>query len=655
MTPSRLRFGLRAQIAALGMGGVLLLGAIYTTGLRTQERQQGTADDSTRLRGAVAALAEDLLTARQAETEFLLQRREPMIAAREARVARASERLKEIEAQVAPLAAEDPIKRAEAIRAGLNVYETRFQNVAAAQRTLGFTERDGLQASLRAAVHQIETRLAAFDEPRLSVLMLMMRRHEKDFMLRGDEKYGDALRDRVAEFGPALAASTLAPDARTEIDGLLKAYAGRFLAYLAGASTLKEEADDLAAIYGRLQPLVAEVRAAVEARHEQTLAEIAESRALTTALMWWTIGLTVLSAGALSLWVGRRISTPLARMAEAMQRLAGGDLGVAVPRIERCDEIGAIARAFGVFHAKIVENRDLTEGQATARRLGEAERRAAMLALADRLETEVGHAARDLSRAADAMRDGAGTVSDVLDETRGRAGAAATASQEGSASIRTVATAAEELTASLDAVAARVVRSTEVAARAAAEAGRTDRIVRDLAGMAARIGDVVDLIGAVAGQTNLLALNATIEAARAGEAGRGFAVVASEVKLLATQTTKATEDIRTQVEAIQAGTAQVVGAIEGIAGTVGEMDEIASMIAVSVRQQQGATQEIAGNVARVAHGAQDISGNIAGVGRDAVQAAEAALGALAAATRVADRSDELQAAVGRFLAEVRAA
>jgi len=172
------RLDLRGQIALLGVGGVLLLGLIFALGSRAQERHQLAADASARLKAHVFALAADLLAARQAETDFLLRRQEALIAKRQALVAQAAERLVEVERAVQPLAADHPLRRAEAMRAGLNNYVTRFQNVAAAQRALGLTERDGLQGSLREAVHRVEKRLAEFDQPRLANLMLQMRRHE---------------------------------------------------------------------------------------------------------------------------------------------------------------------------------------------------------------------------------------------------------------------------------------------------------------------------------------------------------------------------------------------------------------------------------------------------------------------------------------------
>ncbi len=651
----RLRIGLRLQICLLGMSGVLLLGLICTHGERIQARMQSVADDTTRLHTAIEAVDHDLIDARRTELDFLLRRKEALIGEREALVAGIGARLEEIERAVAAMPDDAPLRRAEALRPGLNLYATRFQNVAAAQRTLGFTENDGLQGRLRQAVHQVEERLAGLGEPDLTRLMLMMRRHEKDFMLRGEDRYAEALRDRVAEFGTALAASAVPEAARTGIGDLIASYERSFLAYTVGADSLREEAADLAGIFARLKAVGAEVLQAAGAVHAQHQEAIAEARGATTRLIWGAIGLTVLCAGLLSWWIGQRLSTPLARMAGAMERLAAGDLAVTVPRLSRRDELGAMAAAFAVFHARMVENRDLAAAQAAARTRGETERRSAMLALADRLEDEVGGAAGELSAAAARLREEAGIVSGVVTQTRERVVAVAGASEAGSADVRVVSTAAEALSTAIDAVAGHIDRTTGTARQAAAEAERTSRTIHALADAIGRIGDVAGTIAAVAGQTNLLALNATIEAARAGEAGRGFAVVAAEVKALAGQTATATDEIRGQIDAIRSATTEAVTAAAGIEGTMRALAGIAGEACATTQRQREATAEIAGRVIQAAGGMQQVSEAIAGVGTDAERAAAAAEGAVVAAGAVAGRSQALSDAVMRFLAQVRAA
>jgi methyl-accepting chemotaxis protein len=186
----RFRLGLRWQIALLGTCGVLLVGGIYFAGLRAQEALQRDADTATRLKMLVDEVAQGFLHTYQTDTEFLLRRNEKLIAAHDTMVEGIGTTQTAIEAVLATLPPDDPVQRAGVFRAVLNNYATRYRNMAAAQRTVGFNENAGLEGNLREAVHRIEARLAEFDEPRLTILMLMMRRHEKDFLLRGDEKYG---------------------------------------------------------------------------------------------------------------------------------------------------------------------------------------------------------------------------------------------------------------------------------------------------------------------------------------------------------------------------------------------------------------------------------------------------------------------------------
>ncbi|WP_159346678.1 methyl-accepting chemotaxis protein [Roseomonas harenae] len=275
--------------------------------------------------------------------------------------------------------------------------------------------------------------------------------------------------------------------------------------------------------------------------------------------------------------------------------------------------------------------------------------------LADTFEEEVGAVVENLAGQVEQLRRAAGEVHGTADRSGREAGQVAEAAARASGEVGAVAAAAEEMAASITEITRRVAEAAEVAAQAVSEARATDGTVRGLSDSAARIGDVVRLIGGIAGQTNLLALNATIEAARAGEAGRGFAVVASEVKTLAAQTAKATEEISTQIQQMQAATSGAVEAIRGIGATVERTSGIATAIAAAVEEQGATTREIARSAAQVAGGTDTVNQAIAGIRAAAEETGEAAGGMLAATEALAGQTTILREKSAGFLRAVRAA
>ena len=254
-----------------------------------------------------------------------------------------------------------------------------------------------------------------------------------------------------------------------------------------------------------------------------------------------------------------------------------------------------------------------------------------------------------VAAAATEMESTAGAMSQTAERTSQQATSVAAASEQTTANVQTVATAAEELSASIREISRQVSDAASVAGSAVEEAQRTNDTVQGLAVASQKIGKVVEMIRNIAGQTNLLALNATIEAARAGEAGKGFAVVASEVKALANQTAKATEEISQEIAAMQAATKDAVHAIEGIGGTIGKVNEIATAIASAVEEQGAATQEIARNVQQAAAGTQEVSATIADVTRAASETGGSAGQMLNAAGELSRQAALLKGEVEGFL------
>lgn len=349
------------------------------------------------------------------------------------------------------------------------------------------------------------------------------------------------------------------------------------------------------------------------------------------------------------------IVKPIRLIVGCLRDLANGDLNVKVFGTERKDEVGEISATLQVFKDNAIEVERLKQEQKAAEERATAEKRQSMLSLADGFESSVGGIVSNVSSAATELQATALTMSSTAEETTRQAGTVATASEEAASNVQTVASAAQELASSVSEISRQVSEASSVATQAVREAERTSGSVKSLAEAAQQIGTVVQLISDIASQTNLLALNATIEAARAGEAGRGFAVVASEVKSLATQTSKATDDISAQIGTIQSATNDAVNAIQGISTIIVRISEISTAIASAVEEQGAATSEIARNVEEASRGTREVSANISSVQQAAGETGAAATQVEGAAGSLAQYGEELRKQVDQFLNTVRAA
>ena len=469
--------------------------------------------------------------------------------------------------------------------------------------------------------------------------------------------------DKNNAVGLLQAAFNICADAenRTRLEKII-ALAKDYAVAAAAMTAAKKEYAEIDQPLAQAKRIGAEIDALIEkatsASGELAGQRMAEAAARTTAAARISIGfgffvvVILMGAGAFGiLSIGRPIHT----IAGVLLQLANGQREVAIPYTERGDEVGDAARAARTFRDNLVRLEKLETEQKQAAVHAAAERKEIVRKLADDFERAVGNIVGAVSASASNLETAASTLTKNAKATQQLSAVVATASEQASVNVRSVASATGEMGSSIDEIRRQVQISTMIAGEAVKQAQKTDGRINDLSQAAARIGDVVKLITTIAAQTNLLALNATIEAARAGEAGKGFAVVASEVKMLATQTAKATEEIKQQIAGMQAATRESVAAIKEIGETIARISEIASTITDAVEAQGATTQEIATNVAQAAQGAVQVATNIADVNHGADETGTASAQVQLAAQSLSGESRKLEAEVTNFLNTVRAA
>ncbi|HXP97442.1 MAG TPA: cache domain-containing protein [Telmatospirillum sp.] len=366
------------------------------------------------------------------------------------------------------------------------------------------------------------------------------------------------------------------------------------------------------------------------------------------------LAIGVLVVFGLSLAMTQSITGALGVITRQMVQLANGDKSFSVELADRRDEIGKLAKALDVFRRNALD----LERQEEARKQAEQHSKEALQeerqSIAGQFEQRVMSIIEESSRSTDEMHQTAQSMTEVANSASAQAGVASSAADLANSNVQTVAAAAEQLASSISEISRQVAEAAHVSADAAQETQRINAMMQELSDAAVRIGEVVKLVNDIASQTNLLALNATIEAARAGDAGKGFAVVAGEVKNLASQTGRATEEITQQIASVQTGTRNAVDAIKGISSVIDHVREISSGIASAVEEQGAATQEIARNVNQAVQGTIEVSENVGGLSRAAGTTGAVADSVLRAAEQMAENATRLRSEIKQFLSGIRA-
>ncbi|MEM6381329.1 MAG: HAMP domain-containing methyl-accepting chemotaxis protein [Pseudomonadota bacterium] len=563
------------------------------------------------------------------------------------------------------------IERLEQLRAGVGHYRAAFEEMMQVHQEMAVLtpEISNEGRAARSAISEIMQSAYADNDAEAAYLggvlqqnIMLARLYADRYLATSSPDHLERVsleRERVLEAGATLLRALQNP-ARRSLHRQFIDHFNRFSSSFDDAAALLQQMNAIK--NERLNILGPQVmagytsllRAATDTQN--TLGPKAASEIASVSRTTVILTIVALAIGALAAYlIGRTITKALSAAVGRMSALAEGSLDIEIEGDARADELGDMARALRIFQTNGHEKVRLETEQAAQAERAEEEKRASMNALADGFEASVNEVVAAVSAAAEQMLGLAQAMSEAADRANHRSSAVSAASEEASTNVETVAAASEEMTNSIAEVSERISQSATMTDDAARGAERATSTVSQLSTSAQTIGDVVRLISDIAEQTNLLALNATIEAARAGEAGKGFAVVASEVKSLANQTAKATEQISNQVNGMQGDTNAVVDAISSIGSMISELNTTASSIAAAVEEQHSATQEIARNTQQAADGTREVSSNITEVSTAVMETGEAAREVLSASSQLAGDAERLRDRMRAFLEQVRAA
>jgi methyl-accepting chemotaxis protein len=653
-------FSVRTRIIVLALipvAGFLANGLTYVSGkgevdgaFRSVGNAHALADASRDFKIAVAAM-------RISAKDFSASPHNALVDVFEASQSRANQSLDAIEASVSGKRDHE----ITALRTELAALKKNFDELVTEQRMLGFSDIEGLRGALVDAGYKIERAInknlswvAESDARKLMVALLVMRHQEAEYRLTPAEVTRQQFLVAYRQFNETFAKIDGTPEMKSKLEADVKLYADTFARWIEAsdrASPLRALIDiDSQNMLPRADAIILSANETAE-----RAAEVLATSQQYTRNGIIAVGIAVVALGLGFSWlIGRSITRPLNGLASVMKRLADGDTSARIPATQARDQIGEMARTVIVFRDSMIEREQLARSQAEASRARE-QRSDTIASTISQFKHSVENALSQLRSASMKLENSSADLNKAADTVASEADTAKSRVAAASENVTAAASSIEELAVSISEISSQAAKSTDVAGRAVSEARRTVTTMSELGSAATRIGEVVGLIQAIAGQTNLLALNATIEAARAGESGKGFAVVAAEVKSLAAQTAKATEEIAEQIGSIQSAAADASQAIEKVNAIIREMSAIATMVAATVDQQNSAVASIAEGVSRASGEARmgaDAMGRVTGVATDARSTAS---GVKDLADSVAVEAEGLEAQVRQFLSKVHAA
>jgi methyl-accepting chemotaxis protein len=483
--------------------------------------------------------------------------------------------------------------------------------------------------------------------------METMRRVEKDFVIFNDEMLLGSHRKAFNEFNFFVTDSGLDNATADNLTRLVKLYRSDLTSLVEATKQFRVEVSSFNAAFEALQPKFAALLQSAQTGMTEAVESQQRVRAEVIATTAVIVSVLFAKFVVMSLMLARSIGRPIVAIEKAMQRLASGDHDAAIPGTDRGDEIGLMARAVEVFKENMQHTRRLEQEAHEAERRAAEERQKAMMAVADDFQAAFARVLDTVDTASDHIRNGSFILRDTAEKMREQALGTSEQSEKTSKVVGTVKAVSQTLFTSIGEIGSRVTESTAAVQRAGACARRGGTAVQALSDSSDRIGQIVDLISNIAAQTNLLALNATIEAARAGETGRGFAIVAAEVKVLANQTAKATDEIAGQIGSIQTATGDVVDAIGSIRATIEEIEGLSGEVSVAVDDQLAATRAIAGAVEDATHNSREVAESVGTMALTAAETGKSAIEMIYSAGRLAEEFHQLQADADRFVRSIR--
>ncbi|TYC53421.1 HAMP domain-containing protein [Rhodobacterales bacterium] len=597
---SRLSVKSRIQaLSALTIAGLLAIGGVYYWSQGRLDEAFDRISGSAVLKQQAAALSESTSALRTIEKRYLSAPSSELFQAFDTQLQDAGEQLAVIAGNpgVAGYGAE-----IEEISKTLARTQTAFSRLDELQAQIGYDEASGYRSVLNERAGAVKARLAEEmkfgggpDFEKLARAILAVQLAEKEYTLNGTPEAVAVFEQQFAAFEKLLKKVYISDAIKKDFADNMAVYKETFALYNAAKADKTEVADTLETLFQLVPPQVATLNQAAGTEQQNAVEQFESTRAIAGLAIGGTIIALLVVLPAIALLIGQSIAGPLERLQRAMEALAEGQTDIDLPVFGGKAELASMSRTVAVFRENAVERHQLTASQEIENRQRE-DRVARLDGLIGRFEGTVSSALDGLDRANDELRQTSHSMEQAADDVANQSDEAADAVRDAAENVTSAAQSAEELALSISEISGQAEKSTEVAQNAARKATSTVATMRELSGAADRIGEVMGLIRDIASQTNLLALNATIEAARAGDAGKGFAVVAAEVKQLADQTSRATEDIATQIEAIQGSSGQAVQAIDEVSRIISDMENLASAVAAAVVQQDQAVRAISENV-----------------------------------------------------------